>query len=254
MIDVHSHILFGLDDGAQNPEDMMAMAKQAVADGITTVVATPHHLDHVYTNPPEKIIQRLEEANALLKEHQIPLTLLPGMEIHVYGEVPEDLKNNQLLSFNDQHRHILLELPHDHVPRYLEKLIFQIQLAGYIPIIPHPERNKEMRENPNLLYRLVKQGALSQLTAASVTGKFGKKIQKSCFDMINHHLVHFIASDAHNTGSRGVILSEAYETVKAKFGQEYVDWFQDSAKKIITGKECQVHTPEKIRKKFLGLF
>lgn len=254
MIDVHSHVLFGLDDGAQQVEDTIAMAKQALEDGIRTIVATPHHRDGKYHNPPEVIHKRVEEANKLLKEQNILINILPGMEIHVFGEVPQELQAQQLLSINDKGRHILLELPHDHVPRYVEKLIYEIQLLGYIPIIPHPERNKEMRENPNLLYRFVSQGALSQLTAASVTGRFGKKIQKSCFEMIRHNLVHFIATDAHNTGSRGVVLREAYHTISDKISEDYVEWFLDSAEKVIEGKECYVHPPEKIRKKFLGIF
>lgn len=254
MIDIHSHILFGLDDGAQNSEDMLDMAKQAVSDGIQVIVATPHHNDGKYDNPPELIENRAIEANQLLQEHQIPLKILPGMEIHVSGEIVHKLQSGEVLSFNQKHRHILLELPHDHVPRYLNKLIFDIQLNGYIPIIPHPERNKELRGDPNLLYRLVKQGALAQLTAASVVGKFGKNIQKTCFDMIKHHMIHFIASDAHNVGSRGVILSEAYKTIQDKFGIDYVQLYQESSEKIIEGKDIYVVSPEKMRKKFLGIF
>jgi len=254
MIDIHSHILYGLDDGSQSPEETLAMARQAVEQGITGIVATPHHLDGTYVNPPDKVQQRIEDVKQLLYQHQIPLEVLAGMEIHVYGDVVDDLKNRNLITYNHLDRHILLELPHDHVPRYMEKLIFDIQCSGYVPIIPHPERNKEIRETPNQLYRLVKQGAMAQLTAASVVGKFGKKIQKCSFDLIEHHMIQFIATDAHNVGNRGFTLKEAYEVVHTKFGQDYVALFQESAQKIIQGKDCLVIPPEKVRKKFLGIF
>lgn len=254
MIDIHSHVLYGLDDGAQTPEDLLQMAKQAVSNGITKIFATPHHQDGTYHNPPEVIEKRLAEANHLLAEHQIPLQIYPGMEIHVYGDIVEDLNKGSLLTYNHHKRHILLELPHDHVPRYMEKLIFDIQLAGFIPIIPHPERNKEISEDINLLYRLVKQGAMAQLTAASVTGKFGKKLQKCSLDMIKHQLIQFVATDAHNVGSRGFALREAYQVIDEKFSNEYTELFQESAEKVLAGKDCFILPPEKMKKKFLGIF
>ncbi|MBP1934972.1 tyrosine-protein phosphatase [Ammoniphilus resinae] len=254
MIDIHSHILYGLDDGAQNAEDTLNMAKQAVENGIHTIVATPHHLDGTYTNPPEVIRERTAAVEQLLAEHQIPLRIVPGMEIHIHGEVVEELKQDQLLTVNQQQRHILLELPHDHLPRYVDQLIFQIQLAGFVPIIPHPERNKEISADLNLLYRLVKRGAMSQLTAASVAGKFGKNLQKISLEMIKHNLVHFIATDAHNTGSRGAVLAEAYQVINQKVGTEYTKMYQHFAEDLLKGRDCDVPPPIRLRKKLFGIF
>ena len=97
---------------------------------------------------------------------------------------------------------MLIEFPSSHLPRYANKLLFDLQVQGIVPIIVHPERNREIMENPDRLYNLVKEGALSQLTGTSVTGKMGKKIQKFSFDLIQTNLTHFIASDAHNTTTR----------------------------------------------------
>jgi len=254
MIDIHSHILYGLDDGAQNPEDTLAMARQAVENGIHTIIATPHHQDGTYDNPPERIRERTEAVAQLLSEHQIPLQIVPGMEIHVYGELDADLKVEKLVTLNNQHRHILLELPHDHLPRYVDQLIFQIQLAGFIPIIPHPERNKEISSDLNHLYRLVKRGAMAQLTAASVAGRFGKTLQKISFEMIKHNLVHFVATDAHNTGTRGAFLAEAYEAITAKMGADYTAMYQHFAEDILAGRDCNVLPPVRLRKKIFGIF
>jgi protein-tyrosine phosphatase len=254
MIDLHSHILYGLDDGAKTIEDTLAMARQAVADGISVIVATPHHHDGAYDNPPDVIEQRIQEVAEALGENQIPLSVLPGMEIHAYGEIVGDLKEGKLVTYNHQNHYILLELPHDHVPRYIEQLIFDLQVAGIVPVIAHPERNRQISEHPNLLYGLIKQGALSQLTAASVAGKFGKKLQKTCFELIDHNLCHVIATDAHNTGSRGFILSQAYEEMKQRLGQEYVLLFHEHARYLIQGREVLAEPPEKFKKKIFGIF
>lgn len=252
MIDIHSHILFGLDDGASSPQEMIEMAKQAVSNGITTIVATPHHKNGVYHNPREAIEKRLMEAQAYLEQHNIPLTLLPGMEIRVYDQVTADLQAADLITYNDKNRHILLEMPHDHVPLYVERTIFELKLAGYVPIIPHPERNRQIQSDPNVLYRLIRLGALAQLTASSIVGRLGKEVQKSCFDMIGHQLVQLIASDAHDTGNRGFLLKEAYEAIRHHFGEDYLHLFLESAEAIATGQECPVLAPEKISRRFFG--
>jgi protein-tyrosine phosphatase len=254
MIDLHSHILYGLDDGARTIEDTLAMARQAVEDGITVIVATPHHHDGAYSNPPDVIEQRMQEVTAALTANQIPLQVLPGMEIHAYGEIVRDLREGRLVTYNHQNRYILLELPHDHVPRYIEQLVFDLQVAGVIPVIAHPERNRQISEHPNLLYGLIKQGALSQLTAASVAGKFGKKLQKNCFELIDHQLCHVIATDAHNTGTRGFILREAYEVMEQRLGKEFAILFQEQARYLIQGREVLAEPPEKFKKKIFGIF
>lgn len=254
MIDIHSHILYGLDDGARTKEDMFNMAKQAVADGITVMTATPHHRDGRYHNPAETVLKRVQEANQDLQEAGIALRIVPGMEVHIHGELLDNLNQGEVLTYNQQKRYVLLELPHDHVPKYLDQLLYNLQLAGYLAIIAHPERNRQIRERPNLLYHLVRRGALAQLTAASVAGKFGKKIQKACFDLIDHHLIHFIASDAHNIDNRAVCLSEAYQVVEKKFGDDYAQVFQYSAERMIQGHDIELLEPESFKKKLFGLF
>jgi protein-tyrosine phosphatase len=254
MIDIHSHILFGIDDGAQTGEETLKMAKQATANGIRTMAATPHHMNNKYDNPPDRIHKALQDVRRLLEEHQIPLAVVPGMEIRAYGDLVADLQSGQLTTYNDKQRHILLELPADHVPRYITKLIFDIQVAGCIPIIAHPERNRALSEDPNILYRLVQKGALAQLTAASVAGKFGKKIQKVSHDMIAHHLIHFIATDAHNDSSRGILLQESYDVIAKRFGTDYVDYYQECAQHIVAGTDCDAVIPDKVKKKWFGLF
>jgi protein-tyrosine phosphatase len=259
VLDIHSHILWGLDDGAQTIEDTLQMAKAAVADGITHIVATPHHHDGKYFNEASVVLERVHEANDLMKQHGIPLCILPGMEIRLYGEIIEDFRavEKKLLTLNEAQRYVLIELPHDHVPKYTSTLLFDLQVEGYIPVIAHPERNHQIREHPGLLYRFIEKGNLAQVTAASVAGQFGAELQKFSFKLMKHNLIHFVACDAHNTGRRGFTLQAAYDVITKEFGKQYTDFYKQNAKDAVEGRDIYVEEPvsfEKRKKRFFGLF
>lgn len=256
MVDIHNHILWGIDDGAKNPQDTLDMAKVAVASGITHVIATPHHYDGTYMNPASIVHSKVNEANDLLRKKKIDLVILPGMELHLNGEIGKDLDavDKTLIPLGGASPYLLIELPYDHVPRYTEKMFFDIQLKGFIPIIAHPERNIEIRDNPNLLYELVKRGALSQVTAASIAGLFGDTLQKLAIKLIKNNLVHFIASDAHNIKKRGFSLREAYQWIDKNLDEDYTDYFMDNAAAFVEKQKVYIPDPKPIRKKIFGLF
>ena len=239
MIDIHSHVLPGLDDGAATMEDAIAMAQAAASEGIATIIATPHHRNGVYDNPKSSVLSLAAELNDELKRRGIALTVLPGQEVMTLADTP----------------YILIEFPPDHVPKYAEQLLFDMQVNGLIPIIAHPERNAEIIEQPERLYQLVKRGALAQLTASSVTGHFGKKIKTFSFQLIEANLAHFIASDAHNITNRPFRLRAAYETVRKEFGTEALYYFRENAELLVRGQAVFRDEPERVKKKkFLGLF
>src|SRR5690625_1073610 len=148
------------------------MAKAAVEEGIHTVIATPHHKNGSFDNVRESIIAYTAILNDLLKEEGIPLTLLPGQETRINGDMIDDLKKNELLPLNDT-KYLFVEFPFGHIPRYANQMLFDIQFAGYTPIIVHPERNQELIEHPNRLYEIVRKGALTQITSGSLLGKYG---------------------------------------------------------------------------------
>ncbi|RXJ02262.1 tyrosine protein phosphatase [Anaerobacillus alkaliphilus] len=255
MIDIHCHILAGVDDGPKTIEQSLAMAKLAVEEGITTIIATPHHFNGSYENSREKIFTEVDMLNEVLLDAKIPLTILPGQETRIHGEMVKNLEKAEILTLNNTNKYLFVELPSDHVPRYTNKLLYDIQLQGLTPIIVHPERNSEIIETPDLLYKLVESGALTQVTASSVTGRFGKKIKKFTNDLIEHNLTHFIASDAHNTTSRSFHLREAYELIDKQYGVSYRYLFQENTELLVKGSFVSVNQPEKIkRKKFLGIF
>ncbi|WHY00425.1 CpsB/CapC family capsule biosynthesis tyrosine phosphatase [Neobacillus sp. DY30] len=254
MIDVHCHILPGVDDGAQSLSDSLNMARKAVEQGIHTIVATPHHLNNSYENPKKSILEKVELLNKALLEEKIELEIVPGQEVRIHGEMVEGYEAGQILSVNHT-PYLLVELPSKHVPRYTEKLFYDLQMSGLIPVIVHPERNQEIIERPELLYQLVKKGALTQVTAASVCGDFGKKIKNFSLQLIEANLTHLIASDAHNITSRGFKMREAYGNIQKWYGNEMLYYFEENAALIIEGKHVYKEDPERIkRKKLFNLF
>ncbi|PGY12660.1 tyrosine-protein phosphatase [Bacillus sp. AFS031507] len=254
MIDVHCHILPGIDDGARDLSESIEMAKKAAEQGIHTIVATPHHLNNRYENPKQTIIDRVRELNKVLLEEKIDLNVLPGQETRINGEMVEGFETGEILPINNT-QYVLVEFSSSHVPRYTEKLFYDLQMKGLIPVIVHPERNQEIIERPELLYQFVKKGALSQVTAASICGDFGKKIKNFSLQLIEANLTHFIASDAHNTSNRTFKMREAIDIVQAKYGNDLVYLFEENAELVIDGSHVYKEAPERIKKKkFFNIF
>ncbi|MFJ6412496.1 tyrosine-protein phosphatase [Terribacillus saccharophilus] len=255
MIDIHCHILPGVDDGARTLEDSIEMAKAASEQGIHTIVATPHHRNNQFDNYREDILTRVDELNRILEEENIEVNILPGQETRIYGDLAEGLVAKEILPVNLDTPYILVELPTSTVPKYTNKLLYDLQVEGYTPIIVHPERNSELLSNPDKLYELVKSGVLTQVTAASLVGKFGKKIRNFSHEIVQSNLTHFIASDAHNIHGRGFVIKAALQVIEENYGSEYIFNYLENANQLVTGETIVGDVPERIvRKKFLGIF
>jgi len=254
MIDIHCHILPGVDDGPATIEDSLEMAREAVREGIKVIIATPHHKNNSYENIKEDIVIKVNELNNQLLKKDIPLKILAGQENRIYGEIIKDFQQGEIQTLNNS-KYLFIEFPTSSVPRYTERLLYDIQIEGITPIIVHPERNKELMTNPNTLYNLVKNGALTQVTAASLAGYFGKSIQKFSKQLIEYNLTHFIASDAHNIGNRTFKLNEAFDIIDKEFGDEYSSIFIENAELLVADENIYKEVPEQLKKrKFLGIF
>ena len=255
MIDIHCHILPSLDDGANDEKIALQMAKEAVNSGIQTVIATPHHKNRTYENDKATIQTQVTQFNQLLKKHDISLEVLPGQEVRVFGELLADYHKSEIQTLNDS-KYLLLELPSDHVPQYTKQLIFDLQQAGLIPVIAHPERNRDLYTEPNRLYEFIRQGALAQVTAGSLTGVFGKEIQRVSQQMVEHNLVHFIASDAHNLKTRNfTALKEAFDSLDNE-DPLMANQFKENAHYLVKNENINQNEPMEIvkKKRFFGLF
>lgn len=254
MIDIHCHILPGIDDGAVTEADSLAMAREAVQQGIHTIIATPHHKNGKYDNTKGSIKKSVEVLSELLVNEDVPLTLLAGQEIRINGDMIDDIEKDELLSLNSS-KYMFVEFPSGSVPRYTKQMFFDLQVAGYTPVIVHPERNAELIQNPNTLYELVRKGALTQITAASLIGKFGKNIQKFSKQLIDANLTHFIASDAHNTTSRGFCMKDAYNELRSEFGNDLFFMFMENCQLLADNQNVNKLEPSPVKKKkFMGLF
>ncbi len=253
MIDIHCHILPRIDDGSKDMEQSVRMAEVAAKDGISAVIATPHFNDKYPTDPfiiKEKVIQ----LNQKLEEKGISLQVLPGMESHFSYEYIELLQKGKLLTLGTNSKFVFLELPFQQIPHRLDHLVYQIKMAGYSPIIPHPERTLIFHERPHKLYELVKNGVITQVNAGSVLGFFGNKVRKFTKEMFEHGLLHILASDAHDDKKRPPRLSEGYIEIAELVGKSYVNMMKENAKNIAYGKDFWVEEPIRPHKKKFWLF
>ncbi|UJL45825.1 tyrosine protein phosphatase [Virgibacillus sp. NKC19-16] len=255
MIDIHCHILPGVDDGAVSLPESLAMAREAANEGIQKIIATPHHQNGSYMNPGANIIGATDYLNGKLQKEQIPVQILPGQETRIYGDIIEDIKRGDILPLNGDSGYVLVELPSNHVPGYTTQLLFDMQIAGYKPIIAHPEKNHEILENPDKLYRIVKNGALTQISASSLIGKAGRKIQRFSHQLLETNQVHFMGSDAHNNKRRGFYLRQAYSEVRKSHGNTLEYQLMENSEALLIGNKIQMDAPERISlKKKWGLF
>ena len=254
MIDLHCHILPGVDDGAASLQESLSMAEQAIAQGITHLLCTPHHNNGRYENEKSTVIAAVHHLQNALDERNLPLTLLEGQEVRVTGELITAIEKDHLLFTDITDTYLLLEFPTQDVPAFSESLFFELRTLGKVPVIVHPERNAIFREDPNRLIPFLEMGCLAQLTAPSIVGIFGKQIQKTAHEMVTHNLVQMVASDAHGISKRRFYLKEAYEIIEQEWGKEKVLQMQQVARDLINGDEVSYPSYTEVKKKKFGLF
>jgi len=219
LVDLHCHLLPGLDDGAATWDDALAMARMAAGDGVSTVVATPHQAGGAGRISGRMIRDRVEQLQELIGRHDVPLQVLPGAEIRVEPELVDDLRCGELLTLADRGRHVLLEMPHDvYLP--VDRLLSGLGALGVVGILAHPERNSGIIAQRDALFPLVEAGCLLQVTAGSLVGRFGARVQKFARWLVGQGLVHFVGSDAHGPGSRRPLLRYAFDCLVALAGYE----------------------------------
>ena len=212
MVDIHCHLLPGIDDGASSLDVSLAMAKLAADDGIDIVIATPHQLGNFTRNTSDVVREAVRQLQSHLQQQHIPLRLLPGADVRIEADLTRRLDAGDVLTLGDHRKHLLLELPHElYFP--LEPLLRSLAASGIVGILSHPERNQGLLTRRELVAQLVDAGCLMQITAGSLTGAFGAACQSFCRWMLRQGLVHFVATDAHGASSRRPLLRRAYHEV-----------------------------------------
>ena len=239
MVDIHCHILPGLDDGPQAVDVSLAMAESAIADGITHVVATPHssneyHFDYL------RVRELRDELQARIGNR---LILATGCDFHLNPENLVALREDAPRFSINQHDYLLVEFNEFSIPPHMDDTLHELQLLTLRPIITHPERNAILRTQAHRLAKWVRMGCCVQVTAGSLTGVFGSGAQRDALRWISDGLVHIVASDAHNTRNRPLRLQPAFDLVHEQFGEEKARaLFLDNPLAVFEGRELP-HMP-----------
>lgn len=216
--DIHCHLLPGIDDGPEDWEATLAMARAAVANGIHKIVATPHQLGSYEKNTAEQILRLTAETQQRVHEAGLPLTILPGADVRIEESLPALVENRQVLTLGNQNAYLLMELPHDQVLP-MGRLIYELQCQGVTSILSHPERNQHLQKNPGTLRPWVQQGCLIQVTSGSVTGHFGRTARQMSRWLFRENLVHLVATDAHDVTRRPPQWRQAFDLVSSWQGK-----------------------------------
>ena len=245
VIDIHSHIMPEIDDGARNLEEAVEMARIAVQDGIERMVSTPHMFNGLSQNPgPSEILDRVAALNeAVAGACGGLLKILPGNEVHISHGIVDQVRHNQVTRIN-QRNYMLVEFPRVTVPVAAEELFDQLLFEGVQPILVHPERNSQIQADPSIVAALVEHGVLIQVTAMSVTGEFGPAAKICADTLLRRNCVHFLATDTHRTSSRPPILSKGRAAAAAIIGEDRARALVlDNPRAVINGEAVQVQPP-----------
>jgi protein-tyrosine phosphatase len=221
VIDLHTHILPGVDDGVKTEDDAIEFARVAAADGVRTIVATPHYRDGFYLNARPEVLAGVVALNARLTAEKIPIQVLPGAEVHVSADIIERVTSRHAPTLADNGRTVLFELSMSQYPVDLENLVFRMRLAGLQVLFAHPERIRYFQDDVARYEEVIRLGAYGQITTGSVTGTFGDDVMEFSEELARKRLVHVVASDAHNTRGRPPVLSTSLQRLSAWMGEAY---------------------------------
>jgi len=219
VIDLHCHLLPGIDDGPTELALSLAMAEAAVADGITTTACTPHIYPGLYENDKAGIERAIATMRIELERAGIPLQLVAGADTHLAPDMVDGLKRGRIPTLAGS-RYFLFEPPHHVAPARMDDMIFSLMTAGYLPVVTHPERLSWIEESYEIFPNMVKAGAWMQITAGSLTGRFGKRPKYWAERMLDEGLVHILATDAHNMARRGPWLAEGRDAAAKRVGND----------------------------------
>jgi len=274
MIDLHSHILHGLDDGPETIDESIQMCLMSYRDGVSTIVATPHTLNGEYQNDRSTILAKVKELNDAIKKFGVkssefgvnpstrlpselsplsfelkmdPMTdfrILPGADVHFSNEILLKLDKGEVTTVGDGKKFLILEFPFHTIPFRAEDVLFQLIAKGIVPIISHPERNLEITRRPARYYEMIRMGCFGQMTAMSLTGGFGAKIKGFSEKLLKKRLIHFIASDAHNVNGRPPGLTHALREAEKIVGREEAQkMVNEYPRAILEGRKPNVPEP-----------
>lgn len=235
MIDIHTHLLPDFDDGPKSMDETRRMLALAEKDGTTELVLTSHILNPEDNEREDEIFDKFQQIKEVIRKDGRKLKIHLGGEIYLY---PDTELDKVFSTFNNNGKYVLVEFGMRSIPEYVPKKIFDWTMKGVKPIIAHPERVLSIIKNPKYAYRFVQMGASLQVNAGSLLGVFGESVKKCAHQLMDHELVHFVASDGHGTNSRSISLKAVHELVLNEYGKEKAETlFEMNPIRAISGDE-----------------
>lgn len=238
MIDIHAHVLPGLDDGSRDIYESIEMLTMAAKNGVTDMIATPHcniqgTFDNYYNN---HFLQTYREVEKAIHDLEIPIRLYAGAEVFVTEDLPELITSGRILTLNGGH-YMLLEFDFYESMEFANEMLEKISAMGIRPVIAHPERYFFLQQKPRTAYEWYKKGYVLQCNKASFTGRFGKRCAVMAYEMLGNNLVSVIASDAHSSYHRTPVMMNTYEELLDAYGADYLDiLFEENPRRILQDK------------------
>ena len=250
MIDIHSHILPGIDDGSKNINMTLHMIKMAEKSGTKDIVATPHFCRGYGETHYDEVKNLVGEFNKLAKGEGLDINIHYGQEVYYSEQIIDDYKSGLIGTINNS-RYMLIELPMlEFDINEVINNIYELQIRGITPIIAHPERYKIFIKKPSMINMLIKEGMLFQLNAGSITGAFGKDVKKTAAKYLENNIYSFIGSDAHRDRGRDTDMSEALKLLEKSQKRAFIS----NASAMLDDEEVAFNGTAVKEKKFLGLF
>lgn len=239
MIDIHAHILPGIDDGAEDMYDTLEMARMAADSGVDKIIATSHcNIPGMYGNYfGREYIDRYESVVRAVRKEKIPIEILPGMEVFSTEDLPELIVNHKIMPLN-QSRYILMEFAFDEDPEFADSILKRVEEVGARPVIAHAERYEFIQDYPQIAYRWFRKGYVIQANKGSFLGRFGEGPKRAADSLLRHNLISVIASDAHSPLQRTPYMMDVYEELSREYSENHLDvLFQYNPARICDNRE-----------------
>jgi len=240
MIDSHSHILPGMDDGSKNMAETLGMVRQLHEAGFKTLIATPHVLEGRDFLSPTEILTTTEQVRKCVAEAGIPVEILPGAENYIFPDLVKWVRAGKLLTLGNTGKHILIEFPLLEIPHYTDQVFFELQVQGVTPVLAHPERYRGLSDQPERILDWARKGILLQLDLRSLSGHYGPQARQLAEIMLSSDLIHVIGSDAHHVSGSESTYLEGLQGIKKITGEtRYQELTRLNPQTVLEGNRLQ---------------